>query len=312
MSLRDSIELEESCRQALQIFAEAIGLAPEAERGIFLVRGNDMKLVASNSIPPGFAEAHEGIQVGTCLCGLAAAEGKIITTAQCAHDPRHTLAWSLKRPHGHLIIPLKARGSVVGVLYCYLAENTVFEARKLKLFEAIGDQLGSAIENARLYEEKRQAALHDALTGLDNRLSMDLTLARLLAEARRYRRPLAVAMADIDFFKKFNDSYGHQAGDALLTEVAQRLRCGTREADMVARYGGEEFLLLLPHTTLEQAAALAERLRQTIESSTPVTISIGVAALGPQHDSQDTLIKAADDALYRAKQSGRNRVVTQS
>lgn len=309
-ALRETIELENIYPQVLDLLAEAFHLAPDAERGIFLVDGCDMKLVAHSASNPGFLEAHEGMQVGTCLCGQAAAQGEIINIASCAQDLLHTLPWASGRPHGHLIIPLKARKRVIGVLFCYLPENTQVDERQLKLFHAIGDQIGTAIDNARLYEEKRQASLHDALTGLDNRRSMGLALDRLLAEARRYGTPLAVAMVDIDFFKQFNDNHGHPAGDALLVQVAQIVRSGLRETDLAVRYGGEEFLLIFPHTTAQQATVLAERMREMVAADTSVTISVGVAGLGPQCDSPASLVAAADAAMYQAKQAGRNRIVT--
>jgi two-component system, cell cycle response regulator len=156
----------------------------------------------------------------------------------------------------------------------------------------------------------------DALTGLRNRRHVEEYLERLVSLARRHAEPMAVLVVDIDRFKSVNDRHGHEAGDAVLREVAGRMVGSVRLEDMVGRWGGEEFLVVLPNTAAEGAAELAERLRQVVADqpcrlpdggSLPVTISIGCAA--SLMDDAATLVRAADAALYQAKESGRNRVV---
>ena len=171
---------------------------------------------------------------------------------------------------------------------------------------------------------QRQAAelLHvsrtDALTGLDNRRFLEERLEEAFEHARRLSEPFAVVMCDLDKFKSVNDTYGHQAGDVVLQQLADVLRAQTREIDRVGRYGGEEFMLLLPGTTLDAAARFGERVRDAVEAHTFTfpggtlrrTLSAGVAAWPhPRLTSSDALVKAADDALYVAKETGRNRVV---
>lgn len=162
-------------------------------------------------------------------------------------------------------------------------------------------------------------ASHDALTGLYNRRRFEEELAQRLSEARRYEISCAVLLIDIDHFKLINDTYGHQAGDSVLTAVAEVLRTATRESDVPARLGGDEFVVLLPQAGLEQARACAikllERVRQLNTTyqgwSLPVSVSVGVAA-HPQHgDLAETLISSADEALYRAKRAGRNQICVQ-
>jgi len=193
-----------------------------------------------------------------------------------------------------------------------IAPVTVLQRRMAVLtFEDITAR--RQLEQALLHQ-----ATHDPLTGLDNRREMYTRLEQELARARRYGEPLAVVMLDIDHFKAVNDHYGHQAGDAVLQELAQRLLQQARKADLVARYGGEEFLLILPRTDLAAAGVFAERLRERIAGrpfGTPagelsIQVSIGVAAYPDQAADSDSLIRAADTALYSAKQQGRNRVVT--
>ncbi|HZH25669.1 MAG TPA: diguanylate cyclase [Azospirillaceae bacterium] len=173
-------------------------------------------------------------------------------------------------------------------------------------------------ERSRLDMQQRllQAATTDPLTELANRRALSETLGRELARARRLEAPLCVLAADIDRFKRVNDAFGHDAGDAVLKHVARVLASNIRAEDMAARLGGEEFCLVLPTTPIEGAVQLAERIRVAVASSpaeTPagpvnVTVSIGVAALALPNEGEDELLKRADEALYQAKAGGRDRV----
>ncbi|MEZ5332825.1 MAG: GGDEF domain-containing protein [Thermoanaerobaculia bacterium] len=168
-----------------------------------------------------------------------------------------------------------------------------------------------------LAEHTRQLAGTDPLTGLLNRRGFREAALRAVAQALRARRPLAVVLADIDRFKTINDEWGHAAGDEALQAFAAKLRRGRRVTDLVARIGGEEFVLLLPHAGAEEAVAIAERIRVDLsdeglrvgDRQIPLTASFGVAALGEGVQQLDDLLREADDALYRAKESGRDRVV---
>ncbi len=162
-----------------------------------------------------------------------------------------------------------------------------------------------------------EASLTDALTGAGNRRRLDLALPAEITRVRRTGDPLAAVMCDIDHFKRVNDSAGHAAGDKVLTRFGAMLRSQARPTDVVARYGGEEFVVLLPHTDLAGGVAVAERMRTILAAETiaplvaPVTASFGVSALRPG-DTADTLVDRADEALYRAKEAGRNRVATEA
>jgi len=162
---------------------------------------------------------------------------------------------------------------------------------------------------ARLREgraELERLSATDHLTGLYNRLRMIEVLENEVRRSRRLRHPLAVLMADLDLFKKYNDAHGHPAGDAVLQRVGAIMREATRDVDFVARYGGEEFLVVMPETEIDGAVEVAERIRKKIEGE--VTLSLGVAAFPLQGDTPDALIAAADAALYEAKRAGGNRV----
>lgn len=162
-------------------------------------------------------------------------------------------------------------------------------------------------------------AVRDKLTGIPNRRSFDTTLEREWRRAQRLKAPLSLVMIDVDFFKKFNDRYGHQAGDDCLAQVARAMAGGPRRAgDLVARYGGEEFVVLLFHTPRDDALGIADGLRRAVQAlaiphedgpAGTVSISLGGATCIPgQDDAPATLLKAADTALYQAKAGGRNRV----
>ncbi|MEZ4382821.1 MAG: GGDEF domain-containing protein [Nannocystaceae bacterium] len=176
---------------------------------------------------------------------------------------------------------------------------------------------GDNIESS-YHEEIYRLSTVDGLTQIFNKRYFVETLDRELSRARRYDRPLALVMFDIDHFKACNDTYGHRAGDYVLREIATLVRDRARKVDVVARYGGEEFAIILPEIDLKGAGVMAEKVRALIENTRfvfegrhiPVTISVGVAELSPTLANADDLIKTADARLYKAKEGGRNRVVT--
>jgi len=169
------------------------------------------------------------------------------------------------------------------------------------------------------YEQSLSMALTDSLTGVFNRRYVSAHLPRLLERSWESQKPVAILMFDIDHFKAVNDTYGHGVGDEVLREVASRTNRNLRNFDLVARYGGEEFIVVMPDTDRDAAYAVAERLRRRVGEETfsvstqvaeiTVTISIGVAVVDGVGDTADAILKRADDALYRAKRSGRNRTV---
>jgi len=173
-------------------------------------------------------------------------------------------------------------------------------------------------ELSELNDKLRQISLTDGLTQIENRRSLEDRLHDMWQHSVRLHEPIALVMCDIDKFKSVNDHYGHQAGDSVLKEFAQLLKSEAREIDRVGRYGGEEFLLILPGTVLDAAVTFAERLREKVEKHTFTyaggtlcrTMSCGVAGSPhPRVKDQEALLKASDDALYVAKETGRNRVI---
>jgi diguanylate cyclase (GGDEF)-like protein len=192
-------------------------------------------------------------------------------------------------------------------------------ARRRHLAAAVAEHLSLAVANLSLRESLRLQAVRDPLTGLYNRRYMQEFLERELHSARRKRRPLAVLMIDLDHFKRYNDNYGHAAGDKALAAVGEGLLRSVRAEDVACRYGGEEFTVILPECSLSQAAGRAEQIRTRLKEyrsqhdgqpADALTASIGVAAYPETTDRVDLLLKFADEALYQAKRAGRDRVVT--
>ena len=184
-------------------------------------------------------------------------------------------------------------------------------AKEIRQAAALLRERTTALETANL--DLRRLAHHDALTGLQNRLSMNDALHIEYLRSNRTRSPYALLFIDIDFFKRINDSYGHELGDHVLREVAQLLQASLRESDFIARYGGEEFLAILPNTDEEEAMLVAEKIRHSVGQHAfpiqgPVTISVGVTLVAADDQCEDDAVRRADLALYDAKKSGRNRV----
>jgi diguanylate cyclase (GGDEF)-like protein len=172
------------------------------------------------------------------------------------------------------------------------------------------------LESRALQRLYKQHAMTDGLTGLYNRRWFDQVYPRMFERSRQEKTPFSLVMLDIDFFKKFNDTYGHQAGDYALFMMGQVLKTHFRPTDIAARYGGEEFVVVMPHTTQEEALAASERVRLVVSQMElelpegkkipPITISLGIATLRDE-EHPEVLHKKADEALYQAKNEGRNR-----
>lgn len=286
---------------------------PFAMKGaIFLVEGAGMRLASSATLAAEFLPPRKNGCTDQYLCGLAMTSEEIVLLRGSSEERRYTSCNPALPPHGHIIVPLRAEGKTVGLLCLYTPPDCTLSEALLGLLGAIGEQIGVGISNARLYEETKSSSLHDPLTGLANRRFMEIQLEKIFEITKRYDKNLTVIMMDIDHFKNYNDSFGHQEGDRLLAKVAAILTRETRHADYLFRYGGEEFLAILPDANLKMAVRTAERLRSSVEAEAGVTISLGVAVYGEGLHERETLLCKADEALYQAKQNGRNRVETAS
>jgi len=223
---------------------------------------------------------------------------------------------------GCLCLPMSVQGDVHGVLHlqfdCAADEDPLTVENRESYLRTITEHIALAMSNARLRENLRQQASRDPLTGLINRRSMEESFERELRRCARRKVPMALMMIDIDHFKRFNDQYGHDAGDHVLKLVADVLLKSVRFEDFVCRHGGEEMLILLPEADAAAVAQRAEDVRRRVAALTPVhrdvslgaiTVSIGTAVFPVQGQAREDLIRAADTALYEAKRTGRDRVV---
>jgi diguanylate cyclase (GGDEF)-like protein len=211
-------------------------------------------------------------------------------------------------------IPLVSFGQTLGVLALDSSQPDAFRDGDLQSLESVADICATAIQNAHYVERVKQLAYLDGLTGIFNRRFFELRILEEIERARRYGSGMAVIMADIDHFKRLNDEFGHVLGDEVLRQVSSIFHQQVRKIDVVCRYGGEEFGILLTQTGAEHAINIAEKLRKLVVNwqfpgvPRTVTISAGAAAFPDQGTTRDELVKAADNALYAAKQAGRNRV----
>ncbi len=295
-AISQTIDMEELFTVILNSVTGLKILNLEPKGGIFIIEGGTMNLVHHLGYPEAFVNKYKSIKAGSGYYWHAVKTGEVVVSENPDMEG------------GHIAIPLKVRDRILGVLSLHCRSSAEVDDHKIRILLTIGNQVGVAIDHARLYEETKKLSLHDPLTGLANRRLMDIVLERSFARAKRLESSLSALMLDIDYFKKYNDTHGHTAGDALLVKVADVILKETRGMDLVVRYGGEEFLVLLFETGLDPAYDVAERIRKSVEAKMKITVSIGISSYHGDMKNKKELIEKADEALYLAKQKGRNRV----
>ena len=301
MILNQDVEFETILDKVLHILHDAMGGGPDDEIEIYLRDG---------------ARRRAALVRGRVTFGRPGAQPPVVTT--CLEDGR--LIFSAENGRLEIVSPLSSDGERVGVVRVRAAMDgdpgakSELAERLARHLEEFSGFLALAVKTPNLYLR----AVEDGLTGLATKRHFLNLLEDAMESARRYGEPLSLIMADVDHFKKVNDTHGHVAGDRVLKGVSALIRRNTRKGGDSAgfRYGGEELGLLLPKTPLDKAEAVAERLRQQVEAKTfpgdiRVTISVGVSLYERGMDPDD-MVKQADKALYEAKEGGRNRVVVQS
>lgn len=217
--------------------------------------------------------------------------------------------------HETSVLPLSAANDTYGILAMVRQPGLRLGKDQTETIRSAINHLGLALNNALKFRDAQFKAEYDGLTRLHNRQGFDRRIQEELARHRRYGHPLSLLLLDLDFFKSINDTYGHEAGDLVLREVGRILSASLRNTDFPCRYGGEEFAIILPHTPVENAVTLAERLREAVAETIfhfqavnfQITTSIGISALTPDV-GDDELLGLADRALYDAKEAGRNTV----
>ncbi|MBU1932901.1 MAG: sensor domain-containing diguanylate cyclase [Candidatus Omnitrophica bacterium] len=264
------------------------------------------KIVKSIKIP---------IREDSGIIALTTMEGMpfIINTEEKKQKMRNEIS-QLLNLEDFVTVPLKAKDKVIGVIAADNRFNrkpiTNDDIRMLTMF---ANQAGLAIENSRLYERTVVLSNSDSLTGLWHHGYFQYLLGEEIKKTAREKQSFTMLMIDIDNFKHFNDTNGHQSGDAILRRISTIFNDVSRKIDIIARYGGEEFAIILPYTKKEEALVLAERLRKSVEGNQEIkdiTISIGAASFPEDGQDKETLISKADRALYEAKRTGKNKVCT--
>ncbi|MBI5284077.1 MAG: sensor domain-containing diguanylate cyclase [Chloroflexi bacterium] len=261
------------------------------------------------------------VTLGSGLVGRAAKRGKTIridsgAAAQMCPEEH------VPGIESGIVVPLIVGARVVGTLGCWSRRENHFDTDDERILEMMATQVATAIVSADTHEQSERSAHSDALTTLPNRRQLNDDLQGALLEATLSGKPHAIAMIDIDNFKRFNDDYGHKVGDITLQKVAEVLKSSIRDQDRVYRFGGEEFLVIFAGVDAENAMKLAERARAAVERAPltgetlqpigPITISIGIALFPDHGNDMATLIDLADRAMYGSKQGGRNRVTLAS
>jgi diguanylate cyclase (GGDEF)-like protein len=315
--MNDFLQTSTTEAEAYAIISETVTqLFPEDSGGVFVLSGSRDMLEAaavwgplppaSTIFPPAECWSHRRGQVHLC----------IDNERRCVHvgdDGRNTVC-----------LPLLAQGEALGILHLLdggTLNGPADRARmadKCRLAKILADNIGLGIANLKLRETMRSLSIRDPLTGLFNRRYMEEGLAQEQHRSRRNKAQLVVIMVDIDHFKKFNDEFGHDGGDAVLRTLGTFLAKHVRGSDIACRYGGEEFMLVLSPSTAEGARQRAETIREGARHLRvshaqrdlgAVTLSLGVSVFPDDAEDAAALIKAADLALYQAKRDGRNRVV---
>ncbi|MGB7874966.1 MAG: sensor domain-containing diguanylate cyclase [Anaerolineales bacterium] len=243
---------------------------------------------------------------------------RTMLSCQHVHKKAEAMGNKIPLPAGYTCVPLISMGTTTGTIYLETANGSRPLSEKKLLVAAMATQTILALTNLQLQETLRGQAIRDSLTGLFNRRYMDESLGREISRAVRKGHTLGIIMFDIDHFKDFNDTLGHEAGDAVLRELGAFLLKQFRSEDIVCRFGGEEFIIILLGASLDNAQKRSEALRKEVKQLdvyhrgtllNKITLSIGVAAFPDHGNDAETLLRAADHALYRAKNEGRDRVV---
>lgn len=317
--LGDTLSSTHDLQRILTVVLETAMASTRAQAGmVLLFAGSRDELV----LEVGRGVAERGVPPELRLLNGQGVSGRVGQTGDVAMGRLGDGTGQLRPAQGEpttgsvIAVPLKSSGTVIGVLDLFdRLDANAFDERDLATIRTFASQATVAIDNVLLHEEAQRLSITDGLTGLWNYRYFTMTIGKEIERAARFSRPLALLMLDLDLFKSVNDTYGHQRGDAVLVEIAARVRSQVRDVDTVARYGGEEVVVILPETDEAGAMHAAERICDAVrrrpfgepgEGAVEVTVSIGAAVFPTHGASSSTLLRRADEALYDAKDAGRD------
>lgn len=311
--MRDALQACLKVEEAYAAIAQFLQLLfPQTSGGIFLRSGSNNLVSAVTTWSPQ-SVVNEKLLIPYEWWGLQRGWAYSLKDAHsvCQHLHQN------QAPSESVCIPMMAQGEVLGILYLSSQEVGQLTESKQQLAATVSEHIALTLTNIELRETLQNQSIRDSLTGLFNRRYMEASLERELERCDRTQQPLSIIMLDVDYFKRFNDTFGHDAGDAVLRELSQFLQRYVRGSDIACRYGGEEFTLILPEASDDVSYQRAEQIREGIKHVSvqhhhqplgTITISVGVASF-PKHGlTKEAVFQAADAALYLAKNSGRDAV----
>ncbi|GIV63430.1 MAG: hypothetical protein KatS3mg045_0769 [Bellilinea sp.] len=312
-AVSSALRLDQVLDQVLENLERVV---PYDSCALFLKEGNSLRVFAARGFPHKEKVIGQRFPAQDELLLESVKQGSPLILGDAQRDARYKRWGDSAHVRSWMGVPLIKRDNVIGFLTIDHNQPNLYTQRHAKLALAFANQAAAAIENARLFESVQHMAVSDPLTGLYNRRHFFELASREFYRARRYGKALSLIMMDLDDLKKINDSYGHLAGDQMLIFVADQCRDQLRRVDVAARFGGDEFILLLPETGLEQAMQVAWRLRDAVARGLADEkggllisgVSLGVSTLDPSCNSLELMVNRADQALYTAKESGKNRV----
>ncbi len=277
---------------------------------IMLLNTEGTRLSANAGFGLGRASFMQEFDIGEGVAGWVVKNGTAAHIADVTLDERFVVRSGCPAVSSMLCVPLATRTEVIGTLTATSTKTAAFDPSEVDILNFIAMTIALDVQNVRLH----RLAVTDSLTGVYNREFMQKRLPQALERAAAQQSPIALALVDVDHFKAINDEFGHPVGDIVLKEVADRLKEVTRNNDWVIRYGGEEFLVVLPRADAGRGWEVGERIRGSLQARSveadgakEVRVSIGVAQY-VEGETMEQTIKRADEALYKAKSRGRNRV----
>ena len=317
--LGDTLSSTHDLDRILTVVLETAMASTRAQAGMVLLFGpgrDELVLSVSRGMTERGVPDDVRIPIGSGLSGRVAQSGDGVV-GRLGSGPGDLRPGPQEPASGSVIaVPLKSSGTVIGVLDLFDRMDAAgFDDRDMATIRTFANQATVAVDNVLLHQEAQRLSITDGLTGLWNYRYFTMTVGKEIERSARFGRPLALLMLDLDHFKNVNDTYGHQRGDAVLVELAARVKAQVRDVDTVARYGGEEVVVILPETDEAGAAQAAERICDAVrrrpfgdpgQTSVEVTVSVGAAVFPVHGATAGILMRRADEALYEAKHAGRD------